>query len=134
MSVTILVVEDHKDVREALCDWLEGTFPNSQVIATASGEEAIILSQDVMPNLVLMDFKLPGMNGIEATRRIKQSLPSTQIVMLSIREESIYRAYASAAGASAYISKRAMFTSLRPTLTELLANGQPSGSLITDSS
>lgn len=132
MSITILIVEDHKGVREALRDWLEETFPMSHVIEAASGEEVMELIQNEKPNLVLMDFKLPGMNGIEATRLIKHSLPSTQIVMLSIREEGVYNAYASAAGASAYITKRAMFTSLRPTLTALLANIQATDSLITD--
>lgn len=132
MTVSIMVVEDHSGVRAALREWLENALPDSLVIEAASGEEAIGLLQNYEPHLVLMDYKLPGMNGFEATRRIKRRLPSTHIVVLSIREESIYNAYAFAAGASAYITKRAMFASLLPTLSGLLSITQITGNSISD--
>jgi DNA-binding NarL/FixJ family response regulator len=94
------------------------------VIEAASAEEAILLIRSETPHLIIIDFKLPGMNGIEATRRIKSSLPSAQIVMLTIREDDIYRAYATAAGVSAYIPKRAIPTALHPTLAALLSNAE----------
>lgn len=124
MRQTILIVEDHETVRKALREWLLVVFPSTRVIEAVSGEDAIALIDNEIPHLVIMDFKLPGVNGIEVTRQIKARFPSVPIVMLTIREEEIYRAYAEAAGASAYIPKRVMFTKLRPTLTSLLANSK----------
>ncbi len=122
MPATILIVEDHDAVRRSLRDWLEVEFPQCRVIEAASGEEAVALIQIESPRLVVMDITLPGMSGIEATRQIKAILPSAQIVILTIHEDDTHRADATAAGASAYVSKRAMQTELLPTLAALLAN------------
>jgi len=122
MPATILIVEDHDAVRRSLRDWLEVEFPQCRVIEAASGEQAIALIKGESPRLVLMDISLPGMSGIEATRQIKATLPSAQIVMLTIHEGDTYRADATAAGASAYVPKRAMQTELIPTLAALLAD------------
>jgi DNA-binding NarL/FixJ family response regulator len=124
MPATILIVEDHDEVRRSLQDWLKIEFPQCRVIEAASGEEAIALIQVESPRLVIMDITLPGMNGIEAARQIKATLPSVQIVMLTIHDSDAHRAGAAAAGASAYVSKRAMSTELLPTLAALLANVQ----------
>jgi len=122
MTATILIIEDHEAVRRSLRDWLEVEFPQSRVIEAASGEEAIALTRVESPRLVVMDISLPGMSGIEATRRIKAALPSTQVVMLTIHEDDAHRADATAAGASAYVPKRVMQTELLPTLAALLAD------------
>ena len=122
MPVTILIVEDHEAVRRSLRDWLEVEYPQCRVIEASSGEEAIALIPVESPRLVVMDISLPGMSGIEATRQIKAVLPSSQVVMLTIYEADTYRADAAAAGASAYVPKRAMQTELIPILAALLAN------------
>jgi two-component system invasion response regulator UvrY len=122
MPATILIVEDHDAVRRSLRDWLKVEFPQCRVIEAVSGEEAMALTQIESPHLVVMDITLPGMSGIEATRQIKATLPSAQIVMLTVHEDETYRADATAAGASAYVPKRAMQTELVRTLAALLAN------------
>lgn len=122
MPTTILIVEDHDTVRRSLHDWLAAQFPHCRLIEAASGEEAIALIRDEAPRLVIMDISLPGMSGIEATRRIKAALPATQIVMLTVHESDVYQADALAAGASAYVPKRTMRSELIPTLAALLAN------------
>ena len=124
MPDTLLIVEDHDAVRRRLRDWLEVEFPQCRLIEAASGEEAIVLSIIESPHLVLMDITLPKMNGIEATRQIKASLPSTEIVRLTIHEDDVYRAEATAAGARAYVPKHAAPVELIPTLAPLLANVQ----------
>ena len=124
MTATILIVEDHEAVRRSLRDWLQVEFPQCRLIEAASGEEAIALIRVESPRLAVMDISLPGMSGIEATRRIKAASPSTQIVMLTIHEGATYRADATTAGASAYVPKRVMQTELIPTLAALLKNGQ----------
>ncbi len=84
MTATILIVEDHDTVREALRDWVEVEFPQCRVIEAATGEEAIALTRIESPCLIVMDIRLPGINGIETTRQIKAAFPFAQIVMLSI--------------------------------------------------
>jgi two-component system invasion response regulator UvrY len=121
MSATILIVEDHEAVRKSLRDWLEAVFPQCHVVQAASGEEALAIVQDQPPSLVVMDIGLPAMNGIEATRRIKAAVPTAQVVILTIYDDKAYRADAAAAGASAYVPKKAMQTKLMPTLEALLA-------------
>ncbi len=124
MGATILIVEDHNDVRTAMQDWLQVEFPRCRVIGAACGEEAIALARSELPSLIVMDIRLPGMSGIEATRRIKAALPFAQIVMLTIHTDDIYRADARAAGASAYVTKQRMRGELVSTLARLLECGQ----------
>jgi DNA-binding NarL/FixJ family response regulator len=122
VPVTILIAEDHGAVRKTLRDWLEVEFPQCRVIEASSGEDAVALARTESPHLAVMDIRLPGMSGIEATRQIKAISPSVQVVMLTIHEDDSYRADATAAGASAYVEKQAMHTKLIPTLAALLTS------------
>ena len=119
--VTILIVDDHDAMRASLSGWISTIFPDSRCLAASSGEDAVALTADQLPELVLMDIGLPGINGIEAIRRIKTAAPRTQVVVLSIHEAAHYRADAAAAGASAYVTKRRMHTELIPVLTQQLS-------------
>ena len=122
MSAPILIVEDHEIVRRALRDLLEVRFSEYPVIETASGEEVFDLSLTEPPRLVIMDISLPGMSGIEATRKLRASFPSTPILIFTVHEDSIYRKEAEAAGASAYVPKRALQNDLLPQLTSILVD------------
>ena len=82
MPPTILIVDDHEAVRSALRNWLKEKFPSFRIMGMTSGEEALAKIKEVSPHLVIMDFKLPGMDGISATRQIKRVVPSTRIVIL----------------------------------------------------
>jgi DNA-binding NarL/FixJ family response regulator len=120
MSETILIVEDHDAVRVSLRDWLRAVFPRCHVLEAATGEEAVAAIDRQHPPLVVMDIGLPGMNGIETTRRIKAAAPEAQIVILTIHDGEAYRADATAAGASAFVPKSRMQTELVPALMALL--------------
>jgi CheY-like chemotaxis protein len=74
MPAAILIVEGHDDVRRTMRDWLQ-EFPQCRVIEAASGEEAIALAHVESPRLMIMDIRVPGMNGIETTRQIRAALP-----------------------------------------------------------
>ena len=124
MRATILIVEDQELVRRALRKLLEVVYSRYQVIEAASGEEALGLTKTEQPHLVIMDITLPGMNGIEATQRIRAAYPTTQVVMFTIHEDQIYREEAEAAGAIAYVPKRALQSELLPQLTTLLADSR----------
>lgn len=121
MSAAILIVEDHDAVRHSLRDWLEIMLPSFRVIEATSAEEAIDILEENKPRLIVMALNLPGMNGIEATRRIKEFSPSTNIVIMTLHEDRIYEAYAQAAGASAIIPKLSTPSLLRPMLFSLLS-------------
>jgi len=117
----ILIVEDNDSVRKSLREWLEGAFPKYQFIEAASGEKAIDITQAKSPCAVIMDISLPGMGGIEATRHVKDTMPTTQVVILTIHEEEAFRADAKAVGASAFVTKRVMRKELVPALAAVLA-------------
>ncbi len=121
INPTILIVEDNDSVSKSLREWLEGAFPKYQFIEAASSEEAIDIMQAKSPCAVIMDISLPGMSGIEATRHVKATKPTTQVVILTIHEEEAFRADAAAAGANAYVPKRAMRKELVPALAAVLA-------------
>ena len=79
----ILVVDDHPVVRKGLSTFLSNE-PDLEVVGTAaSGEEAIAMIGETEPDLVLMDLSMPGMGGIEATRRLVEAHPSIRVVMLT---------------------------------------------------
>lgn len=121
MNHNILIVEDHVIVRQSLREWLELSFPHYQLLEATSGEEAVTMAQTLNPRLVIMDIGLPGMSGIEAAQSIKEALPDTHVVMLTIYDDEAHRADAAAAGASAYVPKRKVQTELLPIVTRLLS-------------
>jgi DNA-binding NarL/FixJ family response regulator len=120
MSTSILIVEDHEKVRRALRKLLEVKFSQYQVIEASSGEEAVTLTLAEAPQLIIMDITLPGMSGIEATRRIRATSSSPQVVMFTVHEDDIYRQEAEDAGAIAYVAKHALQSELLPQLSALL--------------
>lgn len=129
MNQNILIVEDHQGVRRSLREWLGLSFPQYQLLEATSGEEAVAIAQAASPCLVIMDIGLPGMSGLEATLAIKKSLPSTQVVMLTVYDDDDYRNHAAAAGASAYVAKRKVKTELLPTIRRVLEEHQGAASL-----
>ena len=122
MAETILIVDDHDSVRQALSRWLEVVFHDSIILTAATGEDALTIVCDTPPQVVVMDFGLPGINGAEATRRIKKIAPATQVVILTIHNSQAYRTDATEAGVNAYVLKEDMQTQLVPTLEALLAH------------
>ncbi|MGC1405638.1 MAG: response regulator transcription factor [Candidatus Dormiibacterota bacterium] len=104
---TIVLAEDHALVREGTRQILSG-HPDLTVIGEASrGEEAIRLVLELGPQVVLMDMRMPGVNGIEATRQILAQAPDTKVVIVSAHEDEDYVREALAAGAVGYILKTA---------------------------
>ncbi len=122
MSTSILIVEDHEKVRRALQRLLEVKFSQYQVINACSGEEAITLTLAEAAQLIIMDITLPGINEIEATRRIRAISSSPQVVMFTVHEDGFYRQEAQDACTIAYVAKLALQCELLPmgcTLTYL---------------
>ncbi|MEX5216291.1 MAG: response regulator transcription factor [Nitrospira sp.] len=111
-KVRVLLVEDHTLVRagfRALLEKLEGV----QVIGEVSnGRDALKVSKELQPDVVLMDIAMPEMNGLQATARIRQECPNTKILMLSMYTNEEYLKEALRAGAAGYLLKDADRTEL----------------------
>lgn len=102
---SILIVDDHEVVRNGVRAYLE-TLPEFHVVGeAASGEEAIALVTEYVPDVVLMDLIMPGMDGVETTRRVKSISPRTQVVVLTSYHEDVHIFPALKAGAISYILK-----------------------------
>lgn len=106
MQLRILLVDDHEVVRLGLRALLD-RHPDFQVVAeAANATEALDRVARYQPDVVVMDIRLPGKNGIEATREIKQLFPKTQVIILTSYAEDDLLFEAIAAGASGYVLKQ----------------------------
>lgn len=102
---TILLAEDHTAVRASLAAFFEAQ-DDFDVVATASdGREAVGLVEELAPDLVLMDIRMPTLDGIEATRLIKAARPETRVVLLSAYEQDDLVAAGADAGAEGFMLK-----------------------------
>ena len=116
----ILLVDDHVMLREGLRGLLE-TYPDVQVIAEASnGEEAVDYAIRLRPDVVILDVNLPRISGIEATRRIKQSLPSAVIIGLSAQATPQTVKALIGAGEAAVLNKEDAVEDLEGTIARLM--------------
>ena len=115
-----MVVEDGDKLRVSLVDWLEFHFPHCRIRAVESGEAALVEVRAFCPDVVLMDVDLPGIDGIEATRRIRSQVPSTAVVILTMHDTPPHRLAAARAGAAAYVPKHKIDQRLFPVLEKLL--------------
>ena len=103
--ITVMIVDDHEMVRRGACSYLEAQPDISVVAQAGSGEEAVRLAQEFIPDVVLMDLVMPGMDGVEATRRVKNASPRTQIIVLTSFHQDEYIFPALQAGAISFLLK-----------------------------
>ena len=105
--IRLLIVDNHTLFRQGLVSLLESE-PDFQVIGeAASGEEALQLVPKRRPDVVLMDVKMPGMGGVETTRRLLEMMPDLRVLMLTVSEEEESLFAAIQAGARGYLLKNA---------------------------
>jgi two-component system invasion response regulator UvrY len=103
--INTMLVDDHDLVRSGIRRLLDD-FPDIRITAEAqSGEQAIRLVRRQAPDVVLMDLSMPGIGGLEATRKITRSLPEIKIIVVSIHDDDPFPARLLEAGASGYITK-----------------------------
>ncbi len=103
----ILIADDHALVREGLRTMLSGEDGLEVVAEANDGRQALDLCRDLRPDLVLMDVRMPVMDGLEATRKIKQEMPTTSVMMVTMHENPDYLFEAVKAGAAGYVLKDA---------------------------
>ncbi|KRW62024.1 response regulator transcription factor [Pseudomonas sp. TTU2014-080ASC] len=101
----ILLVDDHAVVRQGYASLLRALLPDVQVREACDGEQALQMVQDEIPNLVIMDISLPGISGLETTRRLRQRLPQLRVLFFSMHDELPLVRQALDAGALGYLTK-----------------------------
>jgi DNA-binding NarL/FixJ family response regulator len=125
VSIAITIVEDQRDMRESLAEWL-GNAPGLRCVgAHATAEEALRRIPDEHPDVVLMDINLTGMNGIQAVARLKESLPQTQVLMLTTYDDGDLIFDSLRAGANGYLLKNMPQQELVHALQQVQAGGAP---------
>jgi DNA-binding NarL/FixJ family response regulator len=115
-----LIVEDHDAVRRALRDHIQASFRQFSLREAGSVDEALKIVEAEKVDLVLMDFRLPGMDGVDGTREVLARSPQTTVVMVSGYDDFSHRSAASKAGARAFVSKRAIGRELIPAIAGLI--------------
>lgn len=105
MSIKVMIVDDHNLVREGLKAVFEQGDEVDVVGEAGSGEEAIELVEQLDPDVILMDISMPGMNGIQATKVIRDAHPDAKIVILTMLDQEGYVYEAIKAGATGYMLK-----------------------------
>ena len=119
----VLIVDDHPIFRDGLAGLL-ATLPEVEVIGTAgTAEEALAVLTETVPDVVLMDINLPGVSGVEATRRTLQIAPATAVLVISMVDDDDSVFAALAAGARGYVLKGATAAEITAALSTVAAGG-----------
>jgi DNA-binding NarL/FixJ family response regulator len=123
-KITVLLVDDHALVRRGFRRILEDETDIAVAGEASDGEEAVRLALQLKPQVIVMDCALPGINGLEATRRILAQSPQALILMLSMHPEETWVHQALAAGARGYILKNAVDLELGAAIRRVVAGEQ----------
>ncbi len=105
--IRVVVVDDHTLVRQGIVGLLESQSDIEVVGQAGSGSDAVAVTLDASPDVVLMDITMPGISGLDATRRIKERQPDVRVLVLTIHDREDYLFEALRAGASGYVLKGA---------------------------
>ena len=125
MAISISIVEDNDKLRGTLAKVVGRAEGFRFVSDYATAEDALAGLPKVKPDVVLMDINLPGMNGVECVRKLKALLPQTQVMMLTVYEDTENIFNALAAGANGYLLKRTPTKELIEAIREVHRGGSP---------
>src|SRR5689334_263974 len=118
---SLVVVDDHDLARAGLRSLLSGERGSQVVGEAASGKDALSLCHRMRPDLVLMDVRMPDMNGLEVTREIKRDSPGTAVILVTMYENADYLVEALQAGAAGYLLKGSSKSEIVSTIRRVLA-------------
>lgn len=125
MQLTVSIVEDDRELRLSLSELIRKTSEYQLVSEHESGESAMAEIPRFKPDVVLMDINLPGIDGIECVKRLKEMLPATQVIMLTVFEDGDRLFKSLQAGASGYLLKRTAPERLMDAVLEAHEGGSP---------
>lgn len=124
MAVKVVIADDHEVVRRGLVSLLAGSEVTI-VGQAASGDEAVKVAKKTKPQVVLLDVRMPGVDGLSALESLRQTMPGVKVVMLSTFDNPTYVARAVAAGAHDYVLKGCTRSDLIRSITAAAAGEQP---------
>jgi DNA-binding NarL/FixJ family response regulator len=130
MNISVSIVEDDPQVRSTLAKLIDSSPGYRCVSRHPSAENALEEIPKVKPNVTLMDINLPGINGVECARRLKPQLPATQIIMLTVYQNTEHIFNALAAGATGYMLKQTPPAELLEAIKDVHSGGSPMSSHI----
>ena len=130
MSISVSIVEDDAQVRASLVKLIDSSPGFRCVSQHGSAENALQEIPRIKSEVVLMDINLPGINGVECVRRLKPQLPATQVIMLTVYQNTEHIFNALAAGATGYMLKQTPPAELLAAIKEVHAGGSPMSSHI----
>ena len=130
MSISVSIVEDDAQVRGSLARLIDSSPGYRCVSRHGSAEDALLEIPRVKPDVTLMDINLPGLNGVECVRRLKPQMPATQIIMLTVYQNTEHIFNALTAGATGYMLKQTPPAELLAAIKEVHAGGSPMSSHI----
>lgn len=123
MCVRIVLADDHEVVRQGVRRFLE-TQPSLEICAeAANGQEAVEKTLSLKPDIVILDLSMPVMNGVEATKQIRQLVPSAKIIIFSMHDFAQLAETVKQAGADAYVSKSSQVDKLYEAIRNVLNTG-----------
>ncbi len=125
MPINVSIVEDNEQLRATLCRLLDRSEEFRCLSQFANAEDALESLPKEKPKVVLMDINLPGINGVECVRKLKQIAPEILVVMLTAYEDTENIFNALAAGATGYLLKRAPKAELLEAIREVVSGGSP---------
>ena len=129
--IRVLLVDDHRVIREGLQRMLEPDAEIKVVGGAESGEEALVQAQQLHPDIILMDIKMPGMGGIKAIDELNKKQPAVNIMVLTAYEDEHYLAEAIEAGAIGYLLKDVSQEELCQAIRQACNGGAPLASSMT---
>jgi len=124
--IRALIADDDAGFRQRVKELLASEPDIIIVGEAADGQEAIQKARELRPDLVLMDVRMPGLNGVNATHQLKEEMPEAKVIMLSVFDLPEYREAAIVSGASAYVVKKSVVEELVPTMREIWGRSQKS--------
>jgi DNA-binding NarL/FixJ family response regulator len=130
VSISVSIVEDDAGVRSSLAKLIEGSPGFRCLSQHPTGESALQELPKTNPHVVLMDINLPGVSGVECVRRLKPILPGTQIIMLTVYQNTEHIFNALAAGATGYLLKQTPPAELLAAIRDVHGGGSPMSSHI----
>ena len=125
MAIKVSIVEDNEQLRTTLAKMISRSEGFECLGHHPSAEAGLAGIPNEKPDVVLMDINLPGMNGVECVRKLKQILPNTQVVMLTAYEDTENIFNSLAAGAAGYLLKRSKSQEILDAVRDVLAGGSP---------
>lgn len=117
--IRTVIADDNKLFRKALRKFLDSESIFEIIAEVKSGVEAVAMAEEETPDLVLMDIRMPGGNGLSAIRTIKKTKPNIKVVVLTLYDEKQLDAEAAKSGADAYVLKKDLYGSLIPIIQRL---------------